>query len=99
MQAYWTLTRRELGAYFMSLTGYIIIAAVTFLDPRQGWLVLTGQGADGSPSYILAQTADGGSTWTQASLSLFQPNDPAAYGAKVYLQFIQLNRLWLNYHE
>jgi len=31
MQAYWTLTRRELGAYFLSLTGYIIIAAATFL--------------------------------------------------------------------
>jgi ABC-2 type transport system permease protein len=31
MQPYLTLTRRELGAYFVSLTGYVIIAAVTFL--------------------------------------------------------------------
>jgi ABC-2 type transport system permease protein len=31
MQAYWTLARRELGCYFLSLTGYIIIAASTFL--------------------------------------------------------------------
>ncbi len=31
MQAYWTLTRRELGGYFFSLTGYIIIAAALFL--------------------------------------------------------------------
>jgi ABC-2 type transport system permease protein len=31
MQEYLTLTRRELGAYFLSMTGYIIIAAVTFL--------------------------------------------------------------------
>ncbi len=31
MQAFWTLTRRELGAYFLSLTGYLIIAAATFL--------------------------------------------------------------------
>jgi ABC-2 type transport system permease protein len=31
MQAYLTLTRRELASYFMSMTGYIIIAAVTFL--------------------------------------------------------------------
>ena len=31
MQPYLTLTRRELGAYFLSLTGYIIIAAVMFL--------------------------------------------------------------------
>lgn len=31
MQGYWTLTRRELGTYFLSLTGYIIIAAATFI--------------------------------------------------------------------
>jgi ABC-2 type transport system permease protein len=31
MQAYWTLARRELGAYFLSLTGYVIIAAALFL--------------------------------------------------------------------
>jgi ABC-2 type transport system permease protein len=31
MGACWTLTRRELGAYFLSLTGYIIIAAALFI--------------------------------------------------------------------
>jgi ABC-2 type transport system permease protein len=31
MHPYWTLTRRELTAYFISLTGYIIIAASVFL--------------------------------------------------------------------
>lgn len=31
MQAYFTLTRRELAGYFVSLTGYIIIAVVVFL--------------------------------------------------------------------
>src|SRR5438552_14080663 len=31
MRAYWTLTRRDLAGYFLSLTGYIIIAATTFL--------------------------------------------------------------------
>jgi ABC-2 type transport system permease protein len=31
MQPYLTLTRRELGTYFLSITGYVIIAAVTFL--------------------------------------------------------------------
>jgi ABC-2 type transport system permease protein len=31
MQPYFTLTRRELGAYFLSMTGYIIIAAIAFL--------------------------------------------------------------------
>jgi ABC-2 type transport system permease protein len=31
MQPYFTLVRREMGAYFLSMTGYIIIATVTFL--------------------------------------------------------------------
>lgn len=31
MGAYWTLTRRELGGYFLSLTGYIIMAGALFL--------------------------------------------------------------------
>ena len=31
MKIFWALLRRELGAYFLSLTGYIIIAAVTLL--------------------------------------------------------------------
>src|SRR2546422_8841807 len=31
MRAYWTLTRRDLAGYFLSLTGYIVIAATTFL--------------------------------------------------------------------
>lgn len=31
MQGFWTLTRRELGGYFLSLTGYIIIAAAVLM--------------------------------------------------------------------
>jgi ABC-2 type transport system permease protein len=31
MRAYWTLTRRELSGFFLSLSGYIIIAAALFL--------------------------------------------------------------------
>jgi ABC-2 type transport system permease protein len=31
MRAYWTLTRREFGSYFLSPTGYIIIAAATLI--------------------------------------------------------------------
>jgi ABC-2 type transport system permease protein len=31
MQAYFTLTRRELAGYFLSLSGYVIIAAALFL--------------------------------------------------------------------
>ena len=31
MQTFWTLLRRELAGFFLSITGYVIITAVTFL--------------------------------------------------------------------
>jgi len=31
MRAYWALTRRELAGFFLSITGYVIIAATAFL--------------------------------------------------------------------
>ncbi len=31
MQAYWTMTRRELAGFFISMTGYVLIAAAMFL--------------------------------------------------------------------
>ena len=40
MQAYWTLTRRELGCYCLSLTGYCIIAAAMFLMGYSFWVTL-----------------------------------------------------------
>ena len=44
MSIFWTLLRRELGTFFLSLTGYVIIAAVTLIcrldvcdaDPQHG---------------------------------------------------------------
>lgn len=39
MQAFFTLARRELAGFFLSLSGYIIIAATTFLV-GQGFVVL-----------------------------------------------------------
>jgi ABC-2 type transport system permease protein len=49
MQAYFTLVRRELGAYFVSVTGYVIIAAAAFLT---GWsidVLLRGLQSDPTP--------------------------------------------------
>ena len=31
MRIWWTLVRRELGSYFVSWTGYVVIAVVLFL--------------------------------------------------------------------
>src|SRR5260370_26947378 len=40
MRAYWRLTRRELSGYFFSLSGYVIIAAATFLTDLSFYAVL-----------------------------------------------------------
>jgi len=49
MKIFWTLLRRELSAFFFSLTGYIIIAAVTLLIGLSFVVLMTNLGTDPSP--------------------------------------------------
>ncbi len=49
MRVYWTLTRRELAAYFVSITGYTIIAAATFLIGLGFVVLIRNLGNDPSP--------------------------------------------------
>jgi len=49
MQIFLTLMRRELAAFFVSITGYIIIAAVTFLIGLSFVVLMTNLGSDPSP--------------------------------------------------
>src|SRR5947207_14356150 len=49
MQAYWTLTRRELAGFFFSITGYVIIAAAAFLIGLSFVLLLVKLGPDPTP--------------------------------------------------
>jgi ABC-2 type transport system permease protein len=49
MQSYLTLMRRDLAGYFLSLSGYIIIAATTFLVGLGFVVLLTKLGGDPSP--------------------------------------------------
>jgi ABC-2 type transport system permease protein len=46
MRIFWALMRRELSSFFCSLTGYVIIAAVTFLVGLGFVLLITGLGSD-----------------------------------------------------
>lgn len=49
MQSFLTLTRRELAAYFLSLSGYIIIAAATFLVGQSLVVLLVKLATESSP--------------------------------------------------
>ena len=49
MRIFWTLLRRELAAFFFSLTGYVIIAAVTLLIGLSFVVLMTNLGSDPSP--------------------------------------------------
>ena len=46
MKIFWTLLRRELSAFFFSLTGYVIIAAVTLLSSLGFVVLLTTLGSN-----------------------------------------------------
>jgi ABC-2 type transport system permease protein len=49
MRIFWVLLRRELAAYFFSLTGYVIIAAITFLTGESFVELIDGLGGDPWP--------------------------------------------------
>lgn len=60
MQAYWTLTRRELAGFFFSIAGYVIMAAAAFLIGLSFILLVLKLGADTTPmpiTEIFYQTA------------------------------------------
>ena len=46
MKIFWTLARRELAAFFCSITGYVIIAAVTFLVGLSFVMLIRNLGSD-----------------------------------------------------
>ncbi|HEU6447121.1 MAG TPA: ABC transporter permease [Verrucomicrobiae bacterium] len=52
MRIFWTLFRRELAAFFLSVAGYIIIAGATFLTAEGFVVLINGIGNDPSPSPI-----------------------------------------------
>lgn len=49
MRIYLTLLRRELAAFFLSITGYVIIASVTLLNSLSFVVLMTNLGNDPSP--------------------------------------------------
>lgn len=52
MQAYWTLTRRELAAYFYSFTGWVVMAVATFLVGLSFVVLLDRLGNTPSPAPV-----------------------------------------------
>ena len=49
MRIFFALTRRELAAFFVSITGYVIIAAAAFLIGLSFVVLVTNLGSDPSP--------------------------------------------------
>jgi ABC-2 type transport system permease protein len=46
MKIFWTLARRELAAFFVSITGYVVIAAVTLLIGSSFVMLIRNLGSD-----------------------------------------------------
>ena len=49
MRIFWALLRKELGTYFLSLTGYVIIAAVALLIGQSFVVLIRGLANESSP--------------------------------------------------
>ena len=52
MKIFWVLLRRELAAFFFSLTGYVLIAAVTLLTGLSFVVLVQNLGTDPSPMTV-----------------------------------------------
>jgi len=63
MQAYFTLVRRELGAFFKSWTGYVILAAVMFLIGLSFWHLIDTFNGQSTPVPITLLFYDYPSFW------------------------------------
>jgi photosystem II stability/assembly factor-like uncharacterized protein len=72
-----------------------IIRAVSFLDAKFGWVILSSSDQFGFSHFYLARTADGGKSWQSNSLSLFQPRDNRSITSAVYLQFLDSETGWM----
>ena len=57
MQAYLTLTRRELASFFVSMTGYVIIAAALFLIGLSFVVLLVKLQSEPTPMPMLMGTS------------------------------------------
>ncbi|RMD95917.1 MAG: hypothetical protein D6812_18055, partial [Deltaproteobacteria bacterium] len=75
--------------------GAATIRGVSFLDSRQGWMVLTEMTGEGEISYLLGRTSDGGQTWAITPLDLFSPHDPAALAGGIFLGFRDREMGWI----
>jgi photosystem II stability/assembly factor-like uncharacterized protein len=53
--------------------GYAWSAALSFVSPRRGWLICTGQPGAGNQSKALYTTANGGVTWKRLLNVYFEP--------------------------
>jgi ABC-2 type transport system permease protein len=49
MRIFWALLRKELGGYFLSFTGYVIIAAITMLIGQSFVVLVRGLASEPSP--------------------------------------------------
>ena len=49
MRVYWTLTRRELAGYFVSQTGYVLLASVVFLLGLSFWNMIVALQSQPTP--------------------------------------------------
>lgn len=63
MQVYWTLTRRELAGYFFSISGYVIIAAATFLVGLSFVLLVVKLGQEPTPMPVTEVFYDTACFW------------------------------------
>ncbi|MFT3892404.1 MAG: DUF1906 domain-containing protein [Anaerolineales bacterium] len=71
------------------------IKVVRFIDLETGWVLSTTLNPTGGSLFHLAQTNDGGATWTTRTLSLFEAGEIASYVEKVDMGWLDTQHGWI----
>jgi len=72
------------------------VRGVFFLDGSHGWVVASrGAAAEGSVALGVFRTADGGRTWSSASVSAPSAANASAYGGPAWVRFVDALHGWI----
>jgi photosystem II stability/assembly factor-like uncharacterized protein len=94
-QLYWTSDGgNSWNSISSSIPGLTNIAAVDFIDNREGRVLMVSSGGD-DPVFSLARTHDGGMTWETWALPLFSPGDVNGLSSDIYMQWLDSQTGWL----
>lgn len=79
-----------------SIPSDAVVQDIAFTDSNTGWMLWTTAASDGVINYQLAWTTDQGTTWTNYTLSIFEPGEIASNVEKADMGWLDAQTGWIS---